>query len=346
MYLSILTIIVILAIAFSYKPKFESRVDFLNKENCVNLRGIMAILIILCHVLLEIPTKERGASILFLHCGYLCVSVFFFLSGYGLYVSQEKWGGYYLSIKYKLLFLSVLYVLSNVFFVIVCNLRGNDITLYEFIYHQPYLGTTWFLVMLGIMYIVFLLGIELKLGRQVLLLFVSFSILTITILLKLLGAHVMWYYSNLSFPVGIAVAMYYKQISTLLQKRWTFSIIACVLLFCILCFSEYFLYVGNDAVIELRNYSRMLSTVVFSLLICCMLFHLNASTGFWRFVGNYSLEIYLLHAPVYFILRSNVIYIDNSLLYVSFTIIVTIIISLPIKRMNDFIKQQINSISR
>ena len=99
MNLSLLTVFIFICMAISYKPVSDNSQSFLNKDNCINLRGVMAICIILCHVLLEIPSEDLGLSKVFFHCGYLCVSVFFFLSGYGLYVSQQKCGDYYKTIK-------------------------------------------------------------------------------------------------------------------------------------------------------------------------------------------------------------------------------------------------------
>lgn len=92
MLLSIFTIVFLCCVCFAYKPLLRFNDDFLNIENCVNLRGIMAIGIILCHVLLEVPQTDLGLSKIFLHCGYLFVSVFFLLSGYGL-MQQYKGGG-------------------------------------------------------------------------------------------------------------------------------------------------------------------------------------------------------------------------------------------------------------
>lgn len=156
MELTFFTIIAALIVCISYQPTREFNPNFLCLDNCINLRGIMAVGIILCHVLLEIPQPELGLSRIFLHCGYLFVSVFFLLSGYGCAIQYLRHGtAYFKRMPKKIVYLSILYILSNLLFLFIQQLRKEGVSLVEFVFNQPYLGTTWYLIMQVFMYVLF-----------------------------------------------------------------------------------------------------------------------------------------------------------------------------------------------
>lgn len=344
MNLSIFSILFFVLLLFSYKPSLKFNSEYIGLDNCVNLRGIMSIGIIFCHVILEIPSNEYGLFKVFLHVGYLFVSVFFMLSGYGLITNFKKRGEDYLQgFSKKILYFLSLYVLTNLLFVVVRLLRGDIVSAYDFFIHQPYLGTTWYLIMLIVMYLVFWVGVKLKLQNYKLVGFIFLIILGGSFALKVLGFHVMWYYSNLAFPVGVAIGYYKEIIDKILKKWWYLAFFACFIAFAFFSLSHVLLAKINYKIdlIEAKHYSRMLSTVAFSLIVVTSLVHLKQFSKIWYFLGIYSLEIYLLHAPIYFLMRSNVLYIQNSALFIIASVLLTVLCSIPAKHFNTFIKSKL-----
>lgn len=70
-----------------YNVKFNGKkfnIDNLSRENTNSMKGLFAVSIILCH-LSEMPNVE--SFYFFRGTGNLAVSMFFFLSGYGLMLS-------------------------------------------------------------------------------------------------------------------------------------------------------------------------------------------------------------------------------------------------------------------
>ena len=72
---------------FAYLLQKNSR-DYLNPGSTKGLKGILAIGIILHHLSQEVTTGDVFTN--FAYMGSYIVSIFFFLSGYGLYVQNSK----------------------------------------------------------------------------------------------------------------------------------------------------------------------------------------------------------------------------------------------------------------
>ena len=66
-------------------------ISFLSKERTVALRGILALMVLICHLHARVELFSNSIlGTLFASFGYLAVAVFFFLSGYGLTESYKK----------------------------------------------------------------------------------------------------------------------------------------------------------------------------------------------------------------------------------------------------------------
>lgn len=67
--------------------------EALAKEDTYAIRGIAAVFVLFAHLLIAISEAgigTLGPAVLYKWCGGLGVCVFFFVSGYGLWVSREK----------------------------------------------------------------------------------------------------------------------------------------------------------------------------------------------------------------------------------------------------------------
>ena len=93
---------------FFYGTKWKDQTDIYSKENGLYLRGLAIIFIVLHHIYLCIGNSGPLA-----HIGHLSVSVFFFLSGYGL-LKKTNLDGFW---KKRLVQVYFPFVLSNVIFI-------------------------------------------------------------------------------------------------------------------------------------------------------------------------------------------------------------------------------------
>lgn len=88
--MQLLTLLVLLLIIISVRGHHNDLFRF-DKKAVLPLRGILALLIILHHVAEEIPSIAIFAQLTY--WGKYIVSIFFFLSGYGLCISYVNGGG-------------------------------------------------------------------------------------------------------------------------------------------------------------------------------------------------------------------------------------------------------------
>lgn len=71
----------------------EKDKDFLSIQNTKCLKGILAIMVLIYHLYLSLNIDLGCFNVLFKPMGYLAVSVFFFISGFGLMSSLKMRGG-------------------------------------------------------------------------------------------------------------------------------------------------------------------------------------------------------------------------------------------------------------
>ncbi len=71
---------------------------YLSKDNTDSLKGVLAILVLACHLRGQLSClNDTIVGQILTVSGYLAVSVFLFLSGYGLQTSYEKKGNEYIA---------------------------------------------------------------------------------------------------------------------------------------------------------------------------------------------------------------------------------------------------------
>lgn len=186
------------------------------------------------------------------------------------------------------------------------------------------------------MYVIFYICCKLCHNYNLIPVAIFVFILIISLALKCSGAHVMWYYSNMAFPIGALISVYKVNVDKILKTRYTLCLILAICLFTYLSFMDRILGFNLELinVVEVRHFCRMISTSVFGLLVVIIMSRLKCIKHLWYFIGKHSLEIYLLHAPLYFLLRSKIVYINDSFFYVLTTVLISILIAIPVKHLN------------
>ncbi len=67
---------------------------FFTRKDSQVIKGLMALLILMHHIYQRVPIpEEMWIDYVFRSLGYLCVSVFFFISGFGITASYKERGG-------------------------------------------------------------------------------------------------------------------------------------------------------------------------------------------------------------------------------------------------------------
>lgn len=195
--------------------------EILDRKSTSLLRGVCMIMILLHHCYQNWGFGGGNSFVdgVLHDSGYLSTGVFFFLSGYGLYLSMKK-NNFILPpsyVKIRIVKLLVPYVIASIFVGILETYLG--IFKFSNIFYFFLLSTSngepyWFLiVILGLYVITFVLFTNKKISDPILYLTIAVLLYAVIMRASMLGLH--WYNSVICFPVGMYVGKYITKIKSL-----------------------------------------------------------------------------------------------------------------------------------
>lgn len=286
------------------------------------LKGVLGVLIVFHHLQygVELPYFH-----IFRHVGAPVVSVFFFLSGYGLMSSYIQKGMIYLNgfLKKRLWVIVKPFIIVTLFYLLLNyfdkgSLNSNILSdlIFKGITPLPY---SWFVFTIILFYIYFYFVFSLKLlnNKWKIISLVTLTFLYILIVRNILEYDRAWWVSALGFPAGL-IYKYYQQvligIFTGIYRKILgilFFLTVCV---CLILTQNEWLYTLVYALIP----------VIAILMISCFDF---PKPKLLVFLGDISYEIYLLHGVWIVLLRGKYINITSDACYVLTVFLVTIVTS-------------------
>ncbi len=300
----------------------------LSPKSLLPVRGICAIAVVMHHISQKTTGELQYIFHFFNDVGYLCVAVFFAISGYALSVQYDKNSNYlkgFLKKRYTQLFLPYIFTTLAVlvFYVVLDVVNGNNIlqqmasrVFDMFRYGVTILPNSWYIEILAALYLLFYIVYKLFGQKK----FLRFSLLLLGILIimtvcKLLGYGVWWYNSILAFILGV---LYYEYTISKFYKstpKW-FGIVVSVFFLCII------------NIIFRRSYLILteLSACICAVLVFQFLRILKFNSKILDYIGSRSYEIYLCHGiPMLFIQQLNIEI--NDILYFIIVAIISIIMA-------------------
>lgn len=311
---------------------------YLSLKNTNALKGIFSIFVVLCHIRGRIESLNNTPfGSLLTALGYLSVSVFFFFSAYGISTSYIKKQEQYISgffrkrilpIYLKYLFISIVFLLSSIFQSKTPNLI---LLLKTFTFGGSYLGVGWYIQSILLLYILFYLICKICKPNP-LIIFGSVAPIIYIVVCLLLNLSALWYECILSFILGVFWAVYNKKIETVLTKIPYLLLLLCSLLLFFSCFI--IVYISSDS--EFALLAKMLSSVFFVVFVNIGSLKINFSNKLTTFLGEISLEVYLIHVLFIMIFRNSFLYIKNDFLFAFLVLICSIITG---KALNCFFRQ-------
>ncbi|MEE0079826.1 MAG: acyltransferase family protein [Holdemanella sp.] len=180
----------------------------LDCSNC--LKGIFAICVLIHHLYQHSGLLHQtiiGGCLQ--AAGYLSVSCFFFLSGYGLYVSYMSKGETYINgfLKRKIapfycliLFFTVIYFVEG---ILTGQTFSAGIMLKSVTFGGTIIGNGWYLQVQLLLYLFFLETFRIVKDGRLRILFIFGEYLLFCTCLYALGYSSTWFESVLAFPVGM-----------------------------------------------------------------------------------------------------------------------------------------------
>lgn len=292
---------------------FSKKTEELNKSKTSVLKGVMAIIIVLHHMSLQ--GIESLAQ--FFSWGAPIVSVFFFISGFGLSLSFSRKGNIYLSnfISHRI-FRNLLlpFILAwTLYRIINWSVLPDIITEINSLVLTgiPLLPHSWYVYAILLFYIFFYIACRLCKRHF------PFIIVALTIVYILVCEYGefdrCWYISSLAFPTGVFAGKYINRLN-----EFTSSWIR-YLIFIPLCISliGLFVYSRNEIL-----YMLVYILIPIMIAMICMKIRLEKLCRFQlvSFLSSISYEIYLCQGISMSMCRGNIYYIENDYIYnVSFS---------------------------
>lgn len=281
---------------------------------------MLALTIVLHHLALRVKV-DTFLFKYFSEVGFLVVSVFFFFSGYGVQKSyitkQESYRKGFL--LHRLPTVLIPYVIITALYWLMYFVDGTRYSIKDIIAQlvegTPIVTFSWYIVTISVFYVVFWVMMTLCKQRYGLMICIGcLWYITYVICCIKMGYKDQWYNSGQLLIFGMWFATYEKRIIRVIEKTY-FVFTPATLLLCavIYCFK-------NPIASVLRIDSALLllrMTVAVLFVLIGVLFSLKFAIGnkLLRFLGDISLEIYLLQGLFIAGLRNSIIYIQNDSLW-------------------------------
>lgn len=299
--------------------------NYLSKDTCQQLRGILAIIILLYHISQKI--KEGILLTSLSQFGYLAVSVFYFFSGYGLqkqYIQSDNYKKSFL--QKRLPKIVIPYLIAVVLFWILYNCILDEKytfldVLYSFVSGHPIVTYSWYIISILAYYIAYWLIMIFSRGKNPLMLLLGclWQLIYMFVCWRM-GYSEWWYIDSHLLIVGIAWASYENIILIYFKKYFTYIMPMSILILVVLQ------RIRIMAVLPgfLQLIVKLIIPIFFMLSIICLLIKIRIRSRILMWLGGISLNIYILQGLPILGLRNSYIYIDNEFIWISMIICMTI----------------------
>lgn len=319
------------------KPLRAFNDGYLSAQTGTHLRGLFAVIVVLHHLSLKAPV---GVLFPWLqHVGYLAVSVFFFLSGYGLMKSYRTRDGYQTRfLRRRVPKILVPYLLLTAVYWGFHALNGNVYSpkalILTTLNGKPIVSYSWYIVCILLFYVVFWLLMRLCRRKYIWILFgacVWYALYMAFCMRMNYGSW--WYRTAPILIVGMIWAMYEDDLLPVLRKVYPVCAPLCGIVFLAL----FYVYARFASDISRQIVSSLLvlaMTVSFLLCVCAVTLKCRIGNPVLRLLGQCSLEIYLVQGLFIDGLRSHFIYIRNDFLWALSALLGTVALGFALHWLN------------
>ncbi|MFL0251076.1 acyltransferase family protein [Clostridium neuense] len=345
-YIYLLAFLIVPLLVFYKSIIFSTKTyntEFLSKPLTDCIKGLCITVIILHHIALRIQPPKLMLPYTFF--GHLAVSIFFFLSGYGLTMSKLQKNNYlnnFFSKRLTKVYLPFILV-NAITLIFALSLFNSKFSLIQILLYLSGLNlidsTQWFVISILLFYIVFYLCFKFlnaEAAPKVILIY-SF-VYFFTLILFRFGEW--WYNTAFCFPIGVYIALNYDKFISFIKRNYAFfSTLA------LICFAVTF-YLGHFVPSVFSIILNTISSVCFVFVMLCFLFKVKITSKPLFFIGGIAYEIYLIHMKI-FILYFNCIKIKGSYtvyIYLALVILVSFLFNKLFKLMRKPILTSNNKI--
>ena len=326
--MEIFNLIFTILLFFSFKKSKNE--DFISLKTCNVLKGICILAVFIGHT----SKIFKGIFLYKFYCsiGLFAVSLFFFISGYGLmygYLRKENYQEYFF--KKRIFPVLICYTLAC---CVYWGISGGGTPLLN-IFICSFVPYSWFIFSIISLYLMFLVSMRLTHRRKPssMIAFMSFFLAGyvflsywITAPYPLMGGHQM-----VVFLIGMIMATYPAKLKAICQRRYVLVLFFFVS-WGISLTSKYWELPLWSMWMNENVQSYLFPFVTFSFL---MYFCLNKFHGLWLFLQKHSLQIYLAHGIVLHVMKT-IDWMPSEIL-VFFIFVMTLIIAIVFRSVTNII---------
>lgn len=332
---------VILIPKIGYTKSFED--SAISLQTSQNIKGVLCIAIFFNHFTGWFPNQDP-VMYMFVHCGTLVVSVFFFLSAYGLRKRYAASPMSFVELIKRLLFLMIPYwiceavycAVSTAFDIpikVAVNPKNIIISAFALVDRSEIVENAWFVTAILAMYIIFFIAYKYSpLKNKTLFFAVLFIIVTVISKGK-------WVTSSVAFLLGVIIADYESEIYRLLKNKYMLLFLSVGAL-TVVGFAMKFVgqYLNKSIIMDL---SDTVTSVLFSLFVYILVCRVKIGNVITKFLSKISYEVYLIHG-----LMIRISYrmwgLENRIMFCLTALALTIAASLIINFITAQIKKAFN----
>lgn len=269
--------------------------NFLSRQTTNSLKGLFALMVLISH--LHARVEIFSSSVIgtaFSACGYLAVSGFFFVSGYGLSAGVQQKKDYIKQFHSKkiLPYYAMCVGVILIYFLRDLLLTGSidwPVFIQSFFFGKTIVDMGWYLQTQLVLYLLFYIAFRcFRNGLR------SLAVLTVCycVVCMLWGMSSFWYESVVCFALGAFCAANITKIVLFLKNRKR-TLFCSGMLFVLLLATMLF---GSKAILPklLRTSIKMGSALCFTSLLVLVVSLIKIENPVTDFLGKYSFEVYAL----------------------------------------------------
>ena len=296
--------------------------SFVSKEDGLPFRGIAALIVLLHH--LSLSTEHGMLMPLFplFGAGGLGVALFFFLSGYGLQKQYLQHGKVYRQNFLKRRFPSILIpfaLFTVLYWLVYCSL-GKVYTIHDIIADIrigiPFVAYSWYLIAILFFYLLFWISMNIfreQNNHWMPIVACGWYLIYALICIKLKFL-IFWYDTAHLLPVGMFFAVHEEKFLSALNNKVLYTVLAITAIVSWLLTTYCYSYIWPIS-IQAYYIISLLRVFFFTVMVILLRLKIRTDNPVLRYLGKISLEVYLIHGLIFYLLRGDYCDLANEPLF-------------------------------
>lgn len=323
-------LIIFFIMLFLLKIDIKRKNDYLSLEYTKYLKGILALVVVFCHI--QYGRTTIPMLKVFNYVGDLAVSCFFFFSGYGLISQYLKNSEGYLKTFFrkrivKILFTYMIFICIYLIYYFINGTFKNFDDIITFTKNGSLIVShSWYIIDIIILYVTFYIVAKIFKENYKFIIIGMYGFVTfLTFIMIYFGMSEFWYVSIFSLCFGMSYKIIQEKIDNKNIKKYYIIAIVIFIIFEILQFIISKMY-DSILITVIVAIIKNVACISFTFLIISVGKYIQFKNSIFKFLGEVSLELYLIHG-LFEKVFSNISFTNNNNFIYGLSVLVCSIVS-------------------